>query len=430
MKTQSILLCTLGASWAVIPEVFALLDPQRLPLYRHHPRQSELEQLRHTYQLQPPDELWVCTTQGQKSEASLHTLRQWWQQLDATVGAPLLRIWQAAGTDQLDNQQEVEQFRELVYRLTLLASEQCQTGQLTLSLAGGRKTMSADLQKAASLFGCHALLHVVDSGTMPDCLRGQSIPPFLNPLPLEADLTDFRSGSVRAVACVGSIMPLIVGRERRSELLDVANDGGYPCPIQASAFPVELPLNPMLTQLFQPPQSSLVAEIHDREQQGQRLLGNYLQSVSLDEQHENWRMLYRLPPRQIEQLRTTLVGSTGYGEAWLDQLPKADIHRHLGGSLDLAAQQQVAQAVWEAMSPSERHYAEQRMAPLLQNTIWGWNWSALLKPRPQQGEQSIHRSHFAATLLCQTDRSILQQNLYGVTEPRIGQQAWRTVFRV
>ena len=35
--SRHLLICTLGASWAVIPEVYGFLAPDRLPLYRHHP---------------------------------------------------------------------------------------------------------------------------------------------------------------------------------------------------------------------------------------------------------------------------------------------------------------------------------------------------------------------------------------------------------
>jgi adenosine deaminase len=67
----NILLCTLGASWAVIPEAYAFLAPERLPLYHNHPEQAQLLALKDRYQLQPPDEIWICTTQGKQTQASL-----------------------------------------------------------------------------------------------------------------------------------------------------------------------------------------------------------------------------------------------------------------------------------------------------------------------------------------------------------------------
>jgi len=59
---MNILLCTLGQTWAVIPEAFGLLDPVRCPIYRDHPGHTAIEDLRRKHELRPVDELWVCTT--------------------------------------------------------------------------------------------------------------------------------------------------------------------------------------------------------------------------------------------------------------------------------------------------------------------------------------------------------------------------------
>jgi adenosine deaminase len=69
--TKNILLCTLGASWAVIPEILGWLAPGVLDLYAHHPQRAALDALRAQHQLQAPDELWVCTTEGAQTQASL-----------------------------------------------------------------------------------------------------------------------------------------------------------------------------------------------------------------------------------------------------------------------------------------------------------------------------------------------------------------------
>ena len=184
-----ILLCTLGASWAVIPEVFGWLAPQTLDLYQHHPARPALDDLRQRHGLRPPDEIWICTTEGRQTAQSLKLLAQWHEKQ-----AVPLRIWTAAGTDQLATQDECAHMRELILRATLQASEQAQGGgQLLLSLAGGRKTMSADLQTAGSLFGAHALLHVVGPEPLPGALLGRSEEerkqqPALFVQPLPADL--------------------------------------------------------------------------------------------------------------------------------------------------------------------------------------------------------------------------------------------------
>lgn len=395
---QNILLCTLGASWAVIPEVYALIEPA-FDLYAHHPQKADIDSLRLEHQLESPDELWVCTTGGEPTDKSLDRLLEWWRLLN--TGKPL-RVWRAQGTDQLASQQECELFRELAFRLTLKASEETRGGQLLLSLAGGRKTMSADLQRAASLFGCHRLLHVVESGKLPEELFRPEPHNLLGPVP--ASLITNDQGQ-------GHIMPLVVGHGLRNEILDVALEGQpgispehYPLPEVAPSSPLN----------WTAPKGQLLHEEIDRcERQSGALLGNYLSSISRDEKHENWRQLYRLPTGTINALRSTQIDRD-----WLEALPKVDLHRHLGGCLGLAAQQEVARALWQALGTAAQQAALKAVKPLLDctETPWDWDWPELLKPGPDEPAQA--RSEHAAALLCHASDQQLERNLWQVTEPR------------
>lgn len=54
-----------------------------------------------------------------------------------------------------------------------------------------------------------------------------------------------------------------------------------------------------------PYQPGLAEELDRREREGQRLLGNFFGQLAQTEHHENWRGLYRLPPRRINELRQT-----------------------------------------------------------------------------------------------------------------------------
>lgn len=74
---RNILLCTLGASWAVVAEVFGWLTPATLDLYAHHPQRTTLDVLRAQHGLLAPDELWICTTEGAQTQASLAALHTW-----------------------------------------------------------------------------------------------------------------------------------------------------------------------------------------------------------------------------------------------------------------------------------------------------------------------------------------------------------------
>lgn len=388
MNAQNILLCTLGASWAVIPEIYGWLSPERLDLYAHHPDRAQLDALRHSQQLRSPDELWICTTEGDKTRSSLDQLKAWWQLL----GAPIpLRVWSAKATDQLANQQECAHLRELTLRVTLLASEySADGGQLILSLAGGRKTMSADLQEAGSIFGAHAWLHVVGPDPLPTALLKAA--PELFVVPLAPELA-------------GAVMPLVAGNGQRSELLDIAGEE-----VRSSAFGIPLATAEAPQSWAMPYHGTLLHdELARLQRESSRLLGNFLAQVAHAERHENWRSLYRLAPLQISRLRDTQLEPEHAG--WLERLPKADLHRHLGGCLSLGEQRQVGVAVWQALSQLERDAALDQVQDLLGQTVWAWTW-----PDQLAGEQ---RAAAASALLVHASEAQLQHNLFDVTEPRL-----------
>ena len=393
----NILLCTLGASWAVIPEAYAFLAEERLPLYQNHPQHSQLLSLKNEYQLQAPDEIWICTTQGKQTQESLAQLQQW---IQLCPQAPIVRIWQADQTDQLASQDECGKIRELIVRACLKAHQCAAGGQVVLSLAGGRKTMSADLQWAASIFGCRALLHVISADILPEELRSPK--PMLLTKALPENLA-------------GLITPLIAGQTTASDLLDITVDDVGPI-LHNQHYALTLP-EPNSVAKFSESLTTLTLELNKREKASSRLFGNFLLDISRTEHHENWRSLYRLPPRRIDRLRTTMLGDQH--RSWLISLPKADLHRHLGGCLDVIAQREVAMAIWKSLTPAEQNAALLICNDLLQSREWPWNWPELIK---QQG----CRSHNSAALLIKASDAQLDHNLWQTTQPRIALKSRHT----
>jgi len=391
-KMTNILLCTLGASWAVVPEIYGFINAEKLPLYQHHLGDKQFINKRKEYQLQAVDEIWVCTTQGIATEKSLVNLRQW---IDLIDQPPTLRIWQAEGTNELANQQECEHIQELILRCCLKAHDIAKGGQVLMSLAGGRKTMSADMQWAASLFGCQALLHVIGAEYRQMPVSLQQSTPLLFTQALTSD-------------CCAAIMPLITGQTQRSDLLDIRMENTD----AISEFQFPLPLaGAGQTLAWSAPKTWLAEELKKREKMSSRLLGNYFFDLSLNEKHENWRSLYRLSPRLIEQLRTTPL--TKQHKNWLNTLPKADLHRHLGGCLSLADQQGIARKLWGDFSQQRKTTALQHVQHLLNNNnSWEWQWASELK-------KQSNRADLAAALLVNATEQQLQHNLWQVTEPRI-----------
>jgi adenosine deaminase len=386
---RDILLCTLGGSWAVVPEVYAFLAPNRLPLYDHHPQRVGIARTREQYRLRPPTEIWICTTQGAQTRPGIVALLKW---RDLLPYGPVMRIWEADGTDQLATQQECDHLQELLLRACLLAHEEADGGQVVLSLAGGRKTMSADLQWAGHLVGCHALVHVVGQDPLPELLKAPCPETLVQPLP--ADVCP-------------SVVPLVAGQGRRSELLDVDLDGnGAVC---AARFPLPLPDVNSVVAWPAPRAVWLRDEVRERERAGSRLFGNYLVSLAQHERHENWRSLYRLPPRLIDALRRKPIGPDLAD--WLRALPKAELHRHVGGCLDILAQREVGRAVWESLTTDERKAAAGQVRSLLKHSNWPADWPEVLR-------HDVPRANCAAALLVHAGQEQLDHNLFAATSPR------------
>ena len=402
---MNIFLCSLGASWAVVPEILGWIGPNLLDLYAHHPQRLQLVRLREQHELKPPDELWICTTEGEQTQQSLRQLRRWWQ----ILGEPLpLRIWTAAHTNQLASQDECAHIRELTLRTTMLASERSKHGgQLILSLAGGRKTMSADMQTAGNIFGAQALLHVVGPEHMPEALQSRNAEvcdkqPKLFSRPLPAELAK-------------AIMPLIASTGQRSELLDLELDGRtvsshhFPLPEPAASgdpFSWELPAE----------KDALFQELQKRQRESSDLMGNFLKQIAEQERHENWRSLYRLVPEHIQRLHKTKLDDSHQHRQWLQKLPKADLHRHIGGCLDLPMQRQVAEAIWAQMTPPEQERGKKNIQDWLARLDWPLDWPQKLRNfGPQRTECSV-------ALLKYASDEQLQHNLFTVTEPRVGLQ--------
>ncbi|RMD74967.1 MAG: hypothetical protein D6820_15605, partial [Lentisphaerae bacterium] len=156
------LVTTIGTTWSIIPEVLGFTNPELLDLYRHCGQSAHYARLRQSYNIQPVDCIHIVTTLNQKLVApALAKLRRWFEPFAAGLE---LYIYQREGVVDLTSAGECRQMTDLIWRTVLHARQQCgPDGQLLLCLAGGRKTMSADVQEAAHIFGCHAMLHVVDA---------------------------------------------------------------------------------------------------------------------------------------------------------------------------------------------------------------------------------------------------------------------------
>lgn len=372
-------------------ESYAMLAPRRLPLYRNHTRFAAIERIRSEHGLAEPDELWLCTTDT--TADMLDAVQRWWTALERP--GPL-RIWQAQGSGDLADAEQVARMRELTSRVTLLAAERTEPdGELVLSLAGGRKTMSADLQRAGQLFGCSAMLHVVGPSQLPAALREPVPERFSTALP--GELADY-------------VTPVFVGQHRRSELLDVSIDERGPVTAERFSLPFANDCNPVTVAAGGLDTQALDDELNRRERAGAQLFGNFIRAIDEQAEHGNWRSLYRLPPRIMQALKTTALDRRS--REWLRRLPKAELHCHLGGMLDLASQREVASVLWRALSHAERDAAWREVGDWIRGPGWPADW-------PQRLRRLELRHACAAALLLQVPEPVLEQRLWGDCQPRL-----------
>ncbi|MBF0240245.1 MAG: hypothetical protein HQM12_21280 [SAR324 cluster bacterium] len=311
--TSSILVTTLGASWAIVPELLGFTNPEVLDLYQQHPQASEIRQQHQEFIRHPVAEIWVVTTRGLRTQQSVEQLLKW---ASLVPESPLLRIWQAEGTDNLFGMEECRKMKELILRAVFHARQKTGgTGQLLISLAGGRKTMSADIQYAASLFGCDALLHVMDQD-------GKRLTDLNHPevftTPLSSELAQL-------------IYPAVIGKMPRNILLDITPEEQ---PFFPEQFPLELP-EAGVSLIFNAGTFRLQEVVLARLEQAQNVFFNFSHSLLRGSSQSSFMALYGNAPHLIKRLQDLRFGVDPSREQpeleWLRKLPKAELHCHLGG---------------------------------------------------------------------------------------------------
>ncbi|MBK7051988.1 MAG: hypothetical protein IPH54_15445 [Rhodoferax sp.] len=132
---RNILLCTLGASWAVVAEVFGWLTPATLDLYAHHPQRAALDALRQQHGLLAPRRIVDLRPRGCPNPASLAALRTGGD----APGAPPAPAGVDGGRHRPAGQPRpsATTFANSPARVTLLAGEHCHGGRWSCLLRGG-----------------------------------------------------------------------------------------------------------------------------------------------------------------------------------------------------------------------------------------------------------------------------------------------------
>lgn len=301
---MNVLITTLGHTWTIIPELIGFTNPCILDLYKNHPGYTVIEDSRRLYKIKPVNRLAVITTDA--NERAVQALQQWHTPFRESISILILV------TDKINDITDlhsVNAIKGLVYKTVHYFSLHS-GGDLYLSLTGGRKTMSADLQNAAFLCGSDAVLHVIDIGNLPKELRKPRIEHFQMPLPSEHALY---------------FMPVIAGSYKRKKLV-IENDFNL-----AGSTSFEL-RNIDAGELLS--FSTTLQELQEKSH-------NYYLNLAGGGNHyytSNFRLLYTLPAEQIIRLQKTRFGLNRAQQkeelAFLKDFPKTELHCHLGGVAD------------------------------------------------------------------------------------------------
>lgn len=310
---MNILISTLGASWEIIPETIGLTNYGKVDFYRNHPQIAQINEVRRS--LDEVDEVWLIATDRKHSMlpkgkhiTSIHedmkSIREWNEQGSFVVR---IRTWILQGVEDINTIEDAESFHDLVLRVVAFALTKLQGGKLFLSLACGRKTMSADMQDAAYCFGCHALLHILG-----DSVKIEKI--------LSRDEAS-------------KILPLNLGKYEMNDALQ-----GYQTPIFSND-----------DSIMVLPETDFLQSIRDKQNKAKYFYTSYY--LSQDVAQHNFQILYTLPSYKIKELKERKFGvcfsECKKEQDYLRRLPKTDLHCHLGGVLNCEEMIEVAECYSE-----------------------------------------------------------------------------------
>jgi len=324
---MNVLVATLGGSWQVIPEILGFTNPEDLPLYARAAATVAHGDTRRRFGIEPVDAVWAVTTQG--AEDARASLARW----QALIARPGLSVWWPAGMRDIETDADSRHMADLVYRLVLHAHDRARGGQVLACLAGGRKTMSAELQQAGQLFGCRALLHIVERIDAAE-IRALGIDGFCRPLPPR---------------CADAFTPVVIAAGLPGSDAIRAERS-----VTARAFPLSAPGAVA-------PAADLYDAVARVRKRADALLANYATQLSAAEPAGGFRALYALPVRILERLRAERICAAparrALERAWVSRLPKAELHCHLGGILSPEAMIEVAAAEGEEVARLRRTVA-------------------------------------------------------------------------
>jgi len=304
---SSILLTTFGGTWAILPELIGFVNYPSIKIFN---RNKNITSFYHNLKgkgIYGIDKLWVICTNSNQTNRAIDIFNKWLDQYEKCYGKgglPEIVYISIENLDDLTTVLECQQMADLIYRAVLKAKEEVQetNGKLLLSLAGGRKTMSSDMQRAADLWGCDLLFHIADRDPN---IRFNQYDDLLCELPEE------RANAIFPLEINASFLP--------NPITEI------PDRLTTSNFPVKLSRDNHATlQLFN--------QIKERLVNSESLHYNAYKQRRSNFSQTTFYALQQIHPSKFEKLSKEVPDCS-----WIKKLPKTDLHCHFGGFLNTQA---------------------------------------------------------------------------------------------
>lgn len=300
---KNLLISTLGITWEIIPEILGFTNFDYYSLYSKHPKIDEILYQKKLYNIEPVDEIWLITTDSEESlnaeTSNFKKIQNWINFLNKKFNITF-RYFITKNVFDLFSQSTCKAMTHLIYKVVFSAFKYSPDGKKYLSLAGGRKTMSSDIQQTGFIFGADALLHVILNG-------------FSNKI----NFMNTPSNS----SDIENIMPIVYYGKLESNQIVFR---------ELSKFPIlTLPESNSFCKYND--SSDLFDCVRDVISNANNFHFNFLKSLTENETSTNFRSLYGLSPSTIQKLKSLKI--TDDSLELIKKLPKTDLHCHLGGVL-------------------------------------------------------------------------------------------------
>ncbi len=321
---SNILVSTFGGTWAVAAELLVITHHE-IDLLDHNKSIVEFKTKVFDNNEEKLDEVWLICTHGESTNKAILEFERWLK-FFPRVQFPLIRYLSLNSLEDLTNETECEQMADFIYRVVMKANEEKGDGKLLLSLTGGRKTMSTDMQRAADIFGCDILFHITDN--FGKDYKINEVNTFTQKLSFEF------ANRLNVVQ--------VVSNKRNSYITDV------PSKLSSTNYPIEYTRANIIN-------SHLANEIRERIKNSEAIHFNAYKIRTRHSSQTMFHGLQQLPPAIIDTLEKEKPSYQ-----WIKQLPKVDLHCHFGGILNTQGLVDVAFSCKQQVQDCLSSYSEFR----------------------------------------------------------------------